>query len=193
MWNRNFLFVGILLTGLLLGCGASNPDTYVRFQVEGQNYEVKKPTLIITRMPFNMHFFELTYLAVHLVPEALIQWQMKLESLDQLVEQNLNLKAVDPNHIDPVVIFRMTQDLSVHGQKYSNIQLKIDRIKEGVVEGSFSGKDLLYVSRTKKETRKVDVTAQFRVKLVQKKKAIDALLLKRNFEQVVDGFLSPVA
>ena len=99
----------------------------------------------------------------------MIQWRMKLESLEQLVGQNLDLKTVDPNHIDPVVIFRMTQDLSVHGQQHSNIHFKIDRIEEGFVEGSFSGTDLMYVSRTKEVSHKVDVTAQFRMKLVQKK------------------------
>ncbi len=167
--NKNILIAGILLTSLLLGCGTGDNDTFVRFQVEGQHYEVKGPTLVVTRMPFNMHFLDLTHLPAHLVPGAMIQWRMKLESLEQLVGQNLDLKTVDPNHIDPVVIFRMTQDLSVHGQQHSNIHFKIDRIEEGFVEGSFSGTDLMYVSRTKEVSHKVDVTAQFRMKLVQKK------------------------
>ena len=167
--NRNFLFAGILLAGLLLGCGTGDSDTFVRFEVEGKSYEVKDPTLVVTRMPLNMHFFDLTDLSTRLVPGALVQWRMKLESLEQLVGENLDLKTVDPNHIEPVVIFRITQDLSVHGQQHSNIHLKIDRIEDDIVEGSFSGKDLVYVSRTQEMTRKVDVTAQFRVNLIQKK------------------------
>ncbi len=98
-----------------------------------------------------------------------MQWRMKLESLEQLVVKYLDLKTVDPNHIYPVAIFRITQDLSVYGQQHSNIHLQIDRIEDDIVEGSFSGTDLMYVSRTQNVTGTVDVTAQFRMKLVQKK------------------------
>jgi hypothetical protein len=167
--NRNFLFAGILLADLLLGCGTGDSDTFVRFEVEGKSYEVKNPTLVVTRMPFNIHFLDLTNSSTSLAPGALVQWRMKLESLEQLVGENLDLKTVDPNHIEPVVIFRITQDLSVHSQQHSNIHLKIDRIKDDIVEGSFSGKDLVYVSRTQEVAGKVDVTAQFRVNLIQKK------------------------
>jgi hypothetical protein len=167
--NRKFLFAGVLLAGLLLGCGTGDSDTFVRFEVEGKSYEVKDPALVVTRMPFNMYFFDLTDLSTRLVPGALVQWRMKLESLEQLVGQNLNLKTVHPNHIDPVVIFRMTQDLSVQGQPHSNIHLKIDRIEDDIIEGSFSGKSLVYVSRTKEVSHEVDVAAQFRMKLIQKK------------------------
>jgi hypothetical protein len=167
--NKNSWFAGILLTGLLLGCGTDASDTFVRFQVEGQSYEVKNPTLVVTRMPFNMHFLDLSYPPKPLVPGATIQWRMKLESLEQLVGQNLDLKDVDPNQVAPVAIFRITPDLSVQGQQKSDIHLKIERIVEGFIEGSFSGKDLVFISRTKEERHKVDVTAEFRVKLIQKK------------------------
>jgi hypothetical protein len=167
--NKNSWFAGILLTGLLLGCGTEASDTFVRFQVEGQSYEVKNPSLAVTRMPFNMHFFDLTYPPKPLVPGATIQWRMKLESLEQLVGQNLHLKEVDPNHVAPVAIFRITPDLSVHGQQNSDIHLKIERIVEGFIEGSFSGKDLVFISRTKEERHKVDVTAEFRAKLITEK------------------------
>jgi hypothetical protein len=167
--SKNSWFAGILLAGLLLGCGNDASDTFVRFQVEGQSYEVKNPSLFVTRMPFNMHFLDLTYPPKPLVPGATIQWRMKLESLEQLVGQNLTLKNVDPNKVGPVAIFRITPDLSVQGTENSIIHLKIDRIVEGFIEGSFSGKDLAFISRAKEERPKVDVTARFRAKLIQKK------------------------
>ena len=168
MKNRNIWIAGILFASSLLGCGNGESDTFVRFQVEGQTYEVKNPTFTVTRMVENVHFMDLNYAPKPLVPGAMVQWRMRLESLEPLVGKNLHLKTVDPNHLDPTVIFRITQDLSVRGKKHSNIHFRIDRIKEGFIEGSFSGKDLLYISRTKEVTGKVDVTARFRAKLIQK-------------------------
>lgn len=168
--RRNLAFAGILLTCLLVGCGTSDSDTFIRFQVEGKSYEVKDPTLTVTRMPFNLHFVDLTYPQIRLFPGATVQWRIKVGSLEQLVGENLDLKAADPNHIEPVTIFRINQNLSVQGQQHSNVHFRINRIKEGFVEGSFSGKDLQYVSGTNELTGKVDVTAQFRAKLVRKSK-----------------------
>jgi hypothetical protein len=168
MWTKNFLFVGILLTGLLLGCGTGDSDTYVRFQAEGQTYEVKGPTLVVTHMLENVHFLDLTYFPMTAVPGAMVQWRMRLDSLEQLVGQNLDLNTVDPNKVGPLVLLRLTEDLSVHVQQHSNAHFKVDRIEEGFVEGSFSGTDLKYVSKTKEMTGKVDITARFRAKLIQK-------------------------
>jgi hypothetical protein len=170
--QRSLTFAGILLTCLLVGCDNSDSDTFIRFQVEGKSYVVEGATLTVTHMPFDLRFFDLTYPHKRLIPGAMIQWRMKmkLKSVEELVGQNLDLKAVDPNHIEPVAIFRMTQDLSMQGQQHSNIHFKIDRIENGFVEGSFSGKDLQYVSGTNELTGKVDVTAQFRAKFVHKSK-----------------------
>lgn len=168
MWDRKFLFLGILLTGFLLGCGSNNSDTYVRFQAEGQTYEVKDPTFTVTHMPFNLHFLDLTYPHIRLVPGAMVQWRMKLDSLEQLVGQNLDLNTVDPNKIGPLVLLRLTEDLSAQAQPHSEVQFKIDRIEEGLIEGSFSGTDLKYVSKAKEVTGKIDITARFRAKLIQK-------------------------
>jgi len=166
--NVNFLFTGILLAGLLLGCGNRNSDTYVWFQAEKKTYEVNNPTFTVTHMPFNLHFLDLTYPHIRLVPGAMVQLRMKLESLEQLVKQNLDLNTVDPNKMGPLVLLRLTEDLSAQAQQHSNVHFKIERIEKGFVEGSFSGTDLKYVSKTKEVTGKVDITAQFRAKLIQK-------------------------
>ena len=162
--------MGTVLLFLLVSCGTGNSETFIRFQVEGKSYEVKDPTLTVTRMPFNLYFFDLTYPHKRLIPGAMIQWRMKkkLKSIEELVGENLDLKAVDPNHIEPVAIFRITRDLSAQSKENSITHLIISRIEEGYIEGSFKGKDLLYISGTKGATGKVDVTAQFRAKLVQK-------------------------
>ena len=168
MWDRKFLFVGILLAGLLLGCGNNNSDTYVRFQAEGQTYEVKGPTLTVTHMLENVHFLDLTYFPMTVVPGAIVQWRMRLDSLEQLVGQNLDLNTVDPNKIGPLVLLRLTEDLSAQAQQHSNVHFKIERIEKGFVQGKFSGTDLKYVSKAKEVTGKVDITARFRAKLIQK-------------------------
>lgn len=168
MGIRNILIAGILFTSFLLGCGTGEPDTFVRFEVEGQSYEVKGPTLVVTRMIENVHFLDLTYYPMTVVPGAMVQWRMRLDSLEQLVGQNLDLNTVDPNKVSPMVLLRLTEDLSLHAQRHSKVHFKVDRIEEGMIEGSFSGTDLKYVSNTKEVTGKVDITARFRAKLIQK-------------------------
>ena len=162
------MFAGLLLTGLFLGCGTGDPDTFVRFQVEEQTYEVKGPTLVVTHMLENVHFLDLTYFPMTVVPGAMVQWRMRLDSLKQLEGKNLDLNTVDPNNVGPLVLLRLTEDLSAHARQYSNVHFKIDRIEQGFVEGSFTTKDLQYVSKTKKLSGKVDITARFRAKLIQK-------------------------
>ena len=168
MRTQNFLFLGILLTGFLLGCGSNNSDTYVRFQAEGQTYEVKGPTLVVTHMLENVHFLDLTYFPMTVVPGAMVQWRMRLDSLEELAGHNMDLNTVDPNKVGPLVLLRLTEDLSAQAQQHSNVHFKIDRIEKDFVEGSFSGKELKYVSKTKEVTGKVDITARFRAKLIQK-------------------------
>jgi len=166
--NKSLIVAGILLTGFLLGCGTGGPDTFVQFQAGEETYKVKEPTFVVTRMPFDIHLLELTDLSMRLAPRVLIQWRMKLKSLEQLAGKNLDLKIVDPNHIEPVTIFRITKDLSVQGQQHSEIVFEIERIEDGIIEGSFSGTDLIYVSNTQKANQTTDVTARFRAKLVEK-------------------------
>lgn len=164
--SKKFLLTGLLLAGLLFGCGSNS--TYVRFQAEGKTYEVKGSTLTVTHMLENVHFFDLTYYPMTAVPGAMVQWRMRLDSLEQLVGKNLDLNTVDPNKVEPLVLLRFSEDLSVQYQRNSKAHFKIERIEEGFIEGSFSGNDLVYVSKAKKVTGKVDITARFRAKLVQK-------------------------
>ena len=168
MRNKNLLIAGILLTGLLLGCGIDGPDTFVRFEIEDQSYEVKDPTFVVTRLIEGFQFFDLKHVPMGAIPGAMVQWQMKVESPKKLVGQNLDLNTVDSNKIAPMVLLRLTDDLTLQNQKNSNVHFKIDRIEEDMAEGSFSATGLKYVSNKQKKEGKVDITAQFRVKLVQK-------------------------
>ncbi len=165
MINKNILIAGILLTSLLLGCGTSDSDSFVRFQVEGQSYEVKDPTFMVTRIKGQLHLMDFTHFPMSSVPGASIQWQMNLDSVENLAGQNLDLNTVTTPAMPPLVIFQLTKDLTAHGQEHSGMHFKIDRIEDRMIEGSFSGKDFMYVSMTKEVTHEVDVTAQFRVKL----------------------------
>lgn len=182
MKTRYLILAGILLTGILLGVKTGDPETYVRFQVDGQTHEVKHLTFTITRMRENVHFMDLNYFPRPLVPGAIVQWRMRLDSLQQLVGKDMHLKTLDPNHVNPVAIFRISQDLSARSNKHSNVYFRIDRFDGGFIEGSFSGKDLLYASRTTKESRKVDLTARFRAKLVKKLWSTEAHSGKRSAE-----------
>lgn len=123
---------------------------------------------MITRLVEGVHFFDLTYLPLSKVPGAIVQWRMKIESPEELVGQSLDLKLVDPNKVEATIFLRLTEDLTLQSRSHSNIQFKIDRIEKGYVEGSFSGTQLEYVSKKKKPSRTEDVTARFRVKLVEK-------------------------
>ena len=169
MWNKNLIIAGILLTGLLLGCGIGGPDTFVRFEIEDQSYEVKDPTFVVTRLIEGFQFFDLQHNPMGSIPGAMVQWQMKVESPKKLVGQNLDLNTVESNNSDPMVLLRLTEDLTLQNQKNSNVHFRIDRIEEGMAEGSFSATGLKYVSNKQKKNGKVDITAQFRVKLVEKK------------------------
>jgi hypothetical protein len=165
MINKHFLIIGIVLTGLLLSCGKSDSDPFIRFQVEDQSYEVKDPTFMITRIKDNLHMMDLTHFPKSSMPGATIQWQMNLDSVENLAGKNLDLNTVTTPGMPPLVIFQLTKDLTAHGQEQSDMHFKIDRIEEGMIEGSFSGKDFMYVSMTKEVTHEVDVTARFRVQL----------------------------
>jgi len=165
--SRKLFITGILLTSLLLGCGSSESDPFVRFQVEGQSYERKDPQFTVTRIKNNLHMIDLTFYPMSSFPGANIQWRMNMESLDQLAGQNLDLNTVDSTKIGPLVIFKLTEDITAHAQQHSPMHFKIDRIAEDFIEGSFSGKEFMYVSMTKEVTHEVDVTAQFRLKLDQ--------------------------
>lgn len=165
MINRSILIAGILFASLLLGCGNGGSDTYVRFQVEGQSYEVEYPTFMVTRIKGDLHMMDLTHSPMNSVPGASIQWQMILDSVENLAGQNLDLNTVTTPAMPPLAIFQLTKDLAAHGQEHSDMHLKIDRVVDGKIEGSFSGKNLMYVSMTKEVTHEVDVTARFRVKL----------------------------
>jgi hypothetical protein len=165
---RNLTVTGILLTVLLLGCGTGGSDTFVQFEIEDQNYEVKGSVFVITRMVEGYGFYDLTYRPLNSIPGAIVQWRMKMEPLEKLVGRDLDLNTVDPNKVAPTILLRLTEDLTLQSQSDSKIHFKIGRIREEFIEGSFSGTDLKYVSRTKEKTGKVNITAQFRVKLIEK-------------------------
>lgn len=164
----NLIFAGILLSGILLGCGTGGPDTFVQFEIEGQNYEAKGPVFVITRMVEGYGFYDLNYRPLSSIPGAIVQWRMKMEPLEKLMGKNLDLNTVDPNKVNATVVLRLNENLTLQSRQDSTIHFKIDRIEEGKAEGSFSGTNLVYVSRTKEKTGKVDITARFRVKLVEK-------------------------
>lgn len=178
--RRNLFFPAVLLTVVLLGCGTGNSETFVRFEIGGQNYEVKNPALVITHMVEGYGFYDLTYLPLNSIPGVIVQWRMKMEPLEKLAGQDLDLNTVDPNKVNATVVLRLTEGMALQSQQRSKVHFKIDRIEEGMIEGSFSSTSLKYVSKKMKVSRTEDVTARFRVKLVEKKWTDDVRSRKRS-------------
>ncbi len=165
MTRKKLWIAGIFLSVLLPGCGPSETNAFVRFQIEGQTYEVVDPVFRALPIKDKLHLMELTQVPMKAVPGTTVQWQMTLDSVETLAGQNLDLNSITPEKAPPLSIFQMTKDLTAHSQEQSVLHLKIDRIEDGYVEGSFTGKAFMFVSMTKEMTHEVDVTARFRARL----------------------------
>ena len=164
---KGLIVAGILLTVSLLGCGTNSSDSYVEFEIEDETYTVEGPVFVITTMVDGYGFYDLTYRPLGSIPGAGVQWRMKMKPLEEWVGENLDLNTVDPNLLHATVFLRLTEGMTLQSQSNSKVHFKIDRIEAEMIEGSFSATNLKYVSRTMKIPRTEDITARFRVKVVE--------------------------
>lgn len=155
----------LLLFCAVAGCAGDGNDEFVRFQVEGSDYAVEQPVFRAIRVRDDHFLMELTQMPASSVPGATVQWQMKIGALESLSGSNLDLRSVDVSEMGPMSVFTLTDDLTAHGQEHSSMSMRLDKIADGVVEGTFVGSRFLRVSMTEEGSSEVDVSARFRAAL----------------------------
>jgi hypothetical protein len=146
------------------GCeGAS--EHFFRFRIDGIDYAVERPVFRAIRVRDNHFLMELTNQPAGSVPGATVQWQMQLEAIESLSGRNLDLHSVDSSGGGPMSIFTLARGLAAHGQDDSGMTIRLDRILDDAVEGTFAGTRFLRVSMTEEGSKEINVTAQFRAPL----------------------------
>jgi hypothetical protein len=69
---------------LILGCSGIGDDTYWRFNVAGQQYELERIEFVVMALPDGRSFLALGPVAITATPGAAIQWRMPLGSIAEL-------------------------------------------------------------------------------------------------------------
>lgn len=166
--------IAVLATALTIpGCSGSgaSSDTYLRFQVDDQRYELEHVVLHLMSLPKDgWQFVDLgqdvaRVNIVTAVPSASIQWRMKLGDLAALEGRVIDLDAVnDPAMASPNALFRLTDDVSVFNGADSTINVAVTTVSDGFVEGTFEGSGFSHVSDTTGASRIVDVSGSYRAK-----------------------------
>ena len=72
---------------------------------------------------------------------------------------------MNDDKLGAMVTFTLTQDIGVTPDINSEIALEINTVTENYVEGTFTGKNLSYVSMSQDLYKKVAVSGSFRAKL----------------------------
>ena len=163
--KRSFLVVMMIFFAVLSGCGEWT-DSFLKFNVDGKAYAVSDPVFTVVQIKkSNLHFLDLTQASVSAIPGVAIQWRMDFEDIDSLVGKNIDLDEVNAVDTPAIMSLVMDEDLSLFNDQESKVHVQIDSIREGHAAGTFSGKNLVYVSKTKDVVRRVDVSGEFKVKL----------------------------
>jgi len=159
---------------VIAGCTGSgnNSDTYLRFNIEDQLYELDHAILgLMGLRKDDWQFVEIGQDIVKVntittVPSASIQWRMKLKSLKALEGRVIDLDQVnDPEMASPIALFRLTDDISAYNSVDSTITVTITTVSEDFVEGTFEGSGLTYGSDTRGHIKNVNVSGSYRAKI----------------------------
>jgi len=174
------IFACLLLFLLIIGCTKSKDNSYMRFEVEGKQYQVgsigfyylKLPTA--NRSSFMIDFDTQSY---QKAPRGQIQWIMASNSLEELQGKEIDLSTVANEakagqYADPNVLFTLEkEDISVSPPLTAagnNLTIKISNIDDNYIEGSFSGSNLDYFSMPDKISKLVNISGGFRAKIYRK-------------------------
>ena len=115
---------------VIAGCSGSgdNSDTYLRFHIEDQHFELEHIIFGLTSLPKEgWQFVEIgqdvtKVNIVTTVPSASIQWRMKLKNPAALESRVIDLDDVnDPAMADPIALFTLTDDINVFNSVDSTI------------------------------------------------------------------------
>ena len=167
MVDQRILASTWFLAWAIAGCSGSEAgsEPFLRFRIDGVDHVVEQPVFRAIRVREDHFLMELTPRSASSIPGATVQWQMKLAAIEELSGRSLDLHSVDRSDGGPMSLFTLTRDLTAHGQDDSGMTMRLDRIAEGTVEGTFTGTKFLRVSMTEEGANEVDVTAQFRAAL----------------------------
>ena len=152
-------FVLCVLMAAAIGCSSSSGPTYLQFVIDGQQYELHDAEFAVVDLADGARFID--FGDAFAVPGAVFQWTTSFASIDELAGRELSF-----NEPGFSVLFNPIEDVGAYPDEGSSGSLRISKIEDGLVVGSFSGKNLLYVSMTE-STRRVDVTGLFRARLVR--------------------------
>ena len=145
--------------------------------MEGKQYQIDGMHFIDIKLPnANRHSFGIAQSSEKLLyqrdPDASIHWIMELNSLEELQGKEIDFSQVESEakanqFAEPLVLFTLEQqNISVYTPSAgNNMVIKIDRVDEKYVEGSFSGADYTYFSKNDNITRAVNITGNFRARL----------------------------
>jgi hypothetical protein len=165
----------VLVLILFVGCNkeGSAGATSLSFNVEGTKYEQQNASLTVMKLnKNNLDFFDLgldpsTTNIITAVPAARIQFKMEMNDIADLVGRPIELRREDYKHTGAIYQFRLTRDLTASSGREAALTLTLDHVDDGFVKGHFKGSNLSLVSMTENEFRKVDVTGEFRARLLR--------------------------
>lgn len=184
--KRRFIFYfAVLALSFLslcfLACSKSDmtKDSYLRFTVEGQQYQVNDMVFMYASPGGNKYSFMLFQdLLKKKMPSASIHWNMELGGLEELKGAEIDLLKLDSEakakgFAPPSVSFQVEEKAEFFPDFYEGGQMsiRINRINEKYIEGSFSGTKFKFIALENKVLRPVDgVTGRFRAKIIHPKK-----------------------
>lgn len=167
--SRAAIAAGVLAV-LAIGCGRGN-DTYWRGTVNGEEFRFGQIDLVSMALPDGRVFFALGQdpAAVNIVtavPSGSVQWRSAAQGVDDLVGRPVDLSNVDDQQLCAVMQLSLPNDIGVHHDAESTLSFVVTRVDRRMVEGTVNGADLVWISMTDDEMRRVSLASRFRARLV---------------------------
>ncbi|OGW41689.1 MAG: hypothetical protein A2010_09785 [Nitrospirae bacterium GWD2_57_9] len=176
----NNIFACLFLILLVGSCTKTTNNSYLRFEVEGKQYQMGGIGFYYSKLPTaNRYHFMIDYdtQSYQKAPRGQIQWIMTSNSLEELLGKEIDLstaanEAKAGQYADPNVSFTLEkEDINVYPPLTSegnNLIIKINNIDSNYIEGSFSGSNLDYLSMSDNTSKSVNISGSFRAKIYRK-------------------------
>jgi len=155
----------------ILACMSScsfDPDTYLRFSLDGQTYETKGAEFSVNQHgEVDGKFIMLETLPHGAFPDGSFQWWMKIQEPDELVDRTIDLSDSNDPELKPIMQLSISKDLGIHHSQGGRLTVTITALDGNTISGRFTGKRLIYTSMTiDNSLREVEVTGTFVAKLI---------------------------
>lgn len=174
------IFACLFLFSLIAGCTKNKDNTYLRFEVEGKQYQVASIGFYYFKSPkANRYHFMIDCDAqsYQKAPRGQIQWITASNTLEELQGKEIDLSKVaneakTNQFADPNIMFTLEkEDITVYPPLSSegiNLTLNISSVDSNYIEGSFSGSNFNYLSSSDNISKTVNISGNFRAKLYRK-------------------------